>query len=280
MRLFAISDLHLQYPENRSALLTLRNHPEDCLALVGDIGESIDHLHFAFEVLRPRFKQLLWVPGNHELWTSKSQPLEGEAKYQSCVDTARYYGVLTPEDPYPLYEFGDKKFYLCPLFLLYDYTFCPQRLPPRKAIEWAQEAGVHCVDEIRLKPTPYASVVEWCHARCDETEKRLTALNGAQTVLINHFPLRYDLVFLPRIPRFSIWCGTERTTDWHTRFNAGLVLSGHLHVPSTQYRNGVRFEEVSLGYPREWMRISEINRRLRQALPVANPASSVKFAVI
>ena len=71
-------------------------------------------------------------------------------------------------------------------------------------------------------------------------------------VLINHFPLRQDLVRLSTIPRFSLWCGTRYTENWHTRFRAAVVISGHLHRPATDWRDGVRFEEVSLGYPREW----------------------------
>lgn len=279
MRLFAISDLHLHYPENRTALLSLRAHPDDYLALIGDLGETEEHLRFAFDILGPRFEKLIWVPGNHELWTapSKQPQIEGEAKYNAYIELAREYDVLTPEDKYPLVNFGGKQLYVCPLCILYDYTFCPERLSPEMAIEWAQEAGVRCMDEARLRPTPYSSVAEWCQVRCDMTEKRLAALNGAATILINHFPLRYDLVFLPLMPRFSIWCGTVRTTDWHTRFNAELVLSGHLHMPSTQYRNGVRFEEVSFGYPREWTGVSNANQRMRQVMPAADPTSGMKF---
>ena len=39
---------------------------------------------------------------------------------------------------------------------------------------------------------------------------------------------------------------------WHIRFRAELVVYGHLHIPRTTHYDGVRFEEVSLGYPREW----------------------------
>jgi predicted phosphodiesterase len=278
MRLFAISDLHLSYSQNRDALDTLHAHPEDCLALVGDIGETEEHLRFAFDLLGSRFKQLIWVPGNHELWSIQSEDslLEGVDKYHACVELARSYHVLTPEDPYPLWEFGDESFYLCPLFTLYDYTFSPSRFSPAEAISWAEEAGIRCTDEDRLNPAPYSSVIEWCHTRCDITEKRLAELNGTRAVLINHFPLRYDLAYLPRIPRFSIWCGSIRTEEWHKRFNAALVLSGHLHIPSTQYRESVRFEEVSLGYPREWTDISEINHRMRQVLPAVDPAPGLK----
>ena len=33
---------------------------------------------------------------------------------------------------------------------------------------------------------------------------------------------------------------------------ARAVVYGHLHIPRTTWYDGVRFEEVSLGYPREW----------------------------
>lgn len=86
------------------------------------------------------------------------------------------------------------------------------------------------------------------------------------TVLINHFPLRKDLAWLPRIPQFVIWCGTERTSDWHRRFNARVVVSGHLHIRSTTHRDGVRFEEVSLGYPRQWMPYTTPNLCVREII--------------
>ena len=83
--------------------------------------------------------------------------------------------------------------------------------------------------------------------------------------MINHFPLRQDLAVLPRIPRFSIWCGTRRTEDWHLRFRAEAVIYGHLHIRGTHLRDGVRFEEVSLGYPQNW------DQRGHRALPAADP---------
>ena len=41
---------------------------------------------------------------------------------------------------------------------------------------------------------------------------------------------------------------------------------GHLHIPRTTYYDGVRFEEVSVGYPREWER-RDAGPALRQILP-------------
>ena len=41
---------------------------------------------------------------------------------------------------------------------------------------------------------------------------------------------------------------------------------GHLHIPRTTWYDGVRFEEVSVGYPREWRRRKPY-RWMRQILP-------------
>lgn len=268
MRLFAISDLHLGHTVNRQALSNIISRPDDWLILAGDVGETATQLELAFKSLRPRFAQLVWVPGNHELWTLPKETARGRSKYEELVGLCRSYRVLTPEDPYPIVAFGGRQVRIAPLFLLYDYSFRPPDVPREAALEWANEAGIVCADEVFLHPDPYAGIVAWCHARCELTEARLQAFrNDLPTVLINHFPLRADLATLPRIPRFSLWCGTRRTEDWHLRFNAIVVVSGHLHIRSTSYRDGVRFEEVSLGYPHQWTGSTTIDRCVREILP-------------
>jgi predicted phosphodiesterase len=272
MKLYAVSDLHLGYEDNRRALSDVSNHPGDWLILAGDIGETAAHLELAFRALKPRFAQLVWVPGNHELWTLPlgNDPARGRFKYDELVKLCRSYGVLTPEDPYPIVTIDGKKVRIAPLFLLYDYSFRPLDIPIEQALEWASETGDVCSDEILLQPDPYAGIAEWCHARCELTERRLEACrNDLPTVLINHFPLREDLARLPSIPRFTVWCGTRRTDDWHLRFNATVVVSGHLHIPSTSHRDGVRFEEVSFGYPEQWVGLTTLGRCLREILPEA-----------
>jgi hypothetical protein len=51
------------------------------------------------------------------------------------------------------------------------------------------------------------------------------------------------------------------------------VVYGHLHIPRVTWYDGVRFEEVSLGYPREWGRRGTRPAGPRQILPAA-PASA------
>lgn len=256
MKLHAISDLHLSSEANRDALAGIAPRGDDWLAIAGDVGETETHLALAFDALQPKFRQLIWTPGNHELWAlpDGGAAHRGVARYERMVELCRSRGVLTPEDTYPVVTFGGRTVRVAPLFTLYDYSFRPDDVPFDRAVAWAREAGIGCVDEIRLDPRPYAGRADWCHARCDETERRLrdSVGDGLQTVLINHWPLRERLARLPRIPRFALWCGTRRTEDWHRRFNACAVVSGHVHIRASTVADGVAFHEVSLGYPRQW----------------------------
>lgn len=277
MKLYAIADIHLFYESNRQAIEALPAFPEDWLILAGDIGETEEQLSFALSILTQRFQRLLWAPGNHDLWTLPSDPnsLRGEAKYQRLVKICRQFGVLTPEDPYVLWLGDGPRCLLAPLFTLYDYSFRPDEIPEAGAVEWAAESGVVCSDELLLFSDPYPSRSAWCAARCLYTEERLQkAAQQAPLVLIDHFPLRRDLVQLERIPRFSLWCGTRRTEDWHTRFPVLCVVYGHLHIRGTHYHNGVRFEEVSFGYPEQRNRQSGMQAYLREILPGPSPSLS------
>ncbi|MGI9415571.1 MAG: metallophosphoesterase family protein [Hyphomicrobiales bacterium] len=279
MKLHAISDLHLGSPVNRAALEALAPHRHDWLILAGDIGETEQHLRFALETLTPRFAQVIWVPGNHDLWTIDPDPwpLKGEYKYRRLVEVCRSFGALTPEDPYvswPGAE-GGQETVIAPMFLLYDYSFRPDHVALEDAVAWARDGGAVCGDEGLLEPEPHHTCQAWCERRVLLTERRLAdaAADGRRLVLVNHFPLRRDLIALERTPRFSIWCGTRATENWHLRFNAEAVVYGHLHLPGSRMLDGVRFEEVSLGYPGEWDRAAGVGARLRQILPA--PALAV-----
>ena len=52
MKLWAISDLHVGYEENRRAVQALPAHPDDWLIIAGDTGESPAHLDFVLRTLR------------------------------------------------------------------------------------------------------------------------------------------------------------------------------------------------------------------------------------
>ncbi len=257
--LFAISDLHVNHAENRELVAGLRpRSADDWLIVCGDVADSVADLEWALALLAERFAKVIWVPGNHELLSQRDDAGEprGEPRYLLLVELCRRLGVATPEDPYPVWEGAGGPATVAPLFLLYDYSFGRNIAPTKaEALRLAHAAGVVCVDEFLLHPDPHPSREEWCRARVRETEARLAERPaGVPTVLVNHFPLLAGPTRVLRHPEFAQWCGTSLTADWHRRFDATAVVYGHLHIPVTSWYDGVRFEEVSLGYPREWLR--------------------------
>jgi 3',5'-cyclic AMP phosphodiesterase CpdA len=271
--LFGVSDLHVGHPDNRRIVERLQPRSQaDWLIVCGDVSEAIRDVEWALSLLGERFATVIWVPGNHELWTLPDDPVElrGERRYRHLVDICRRIGILTPEDPYPIWSGEGGPATIAPLFLLYDYTFGLNIAPTMEAaLARAHRAGVVCGDEFMLHPDPYPNRAAWCHARVKEAELRLGARDtDMPTVLVNHFPLIDQPTRVLRHPEFAQWCGTRRTADWHRRFQAAAVVYGHLHIPRTTWHDGVRFEEVSLGYPREWARRRGRSRSvLRQILP-------------
>lgn len=261
-RLLAISDLHVGYPENRAYADTLApGDPEDWLIVAGDVGEVLADVGFVLASLANRFARVIWAPGNHELWTHPSDPvkLRGTARYEALVKICRRFGVLTPEDEFPVWDGPGGPVTVAPLFTLYDYSFgggapagggTDGRVA---ALAAAREAGIAPADEGRLHADPYPSVAAWCRARVTATEQRLAAVDGP-AVLVSHWPLLRAPVAALRQQAFAPWCGTVLTAGWHTRYPVLAAVYGHLHIPRTTDYDGVRFEEVSVGYPGEWQR--------------------------
>ncbi len=272
--LFAMSDLHVAYPQNRAVVDRIEpESDQDWLIVAGDVGELFGDIERTLRLLRSRFSRVIWAPGNHELWTHPRDPvqLRGEHRYRELVRICRDNDVLTPEDDYGVWSGPDGPVTVAPLFVLYDYSFRPPGTrTTQEALQLAYERGVVCADEVMLHPDPYPDRQSWCRARVAETESRLAATDrGLPTVLVNHWPLVRQPTEVLWFPEFAQWCGTERTADWHVRFRAVAVVYGHLHIPRTTSYDGVRFEEVSLGYPREWERRGTKPDPLRRILGTA-----------
>ncbi len=272
--LWAISDLHVSHRGNEQILDQIRpTDPGDWLIVAGDVAERTDDIVDTLRRLAARFAKVVWVPGNHELYTTAKDPLQifGVARYDYLVQACRDLGVVTPEDIYPLFDPGDGSdpVRVVPMFLLYDYTFRPEGTTTTlQALAVARERNVVATDEFLLSPEPFGTRDAWSRARIDATRTRLEAIDPSEkTVLINHWPLRREPCDALMYPEFALWCGSELTADWHTRFNAVCSVYGHLHIPRTTWYDGVRFEVLSVGYPREWKRRGLPHPLLRPIVP-------------
>ena len=75
MRIYTVSDLHVDYPENMHWALSLSDvdYLNDILLIVGDLNHHLGNLKKVFISLKKKFRAIHFVPGNHDLWLLDGQ---------------------------------------------------------------------------------------------------------------------------------------------------------------------------------------------------------------
>jgi 3',5'-cyclic AMP phosphodiesterase CpdA len=276
--LLATSDLHVSHAGNREVVERIRPSADgDWLIVAGDVADRVADIEWTLRLLRERFERVIWAPGNHELWTVATDEvqLRGVERYQHLVELCRRLDVLTPEDEYPVWVGEHEELVIAPLFLLYDYSWRPAGMTIEQALDHGRETGVYCTDEFLLHPDPHPSKQAWFEDRLQLTQARLEAIpSDRRTVLVSHWPLNRLPTTILHYPHFAMWCGADRTADWHLRYRAAVAVYGHLHIPVSYELDDVRFEEVSLGYPREWAKREQQPPEPIRRIDPADPSRS------
>lgn len=246
--LWAVADLHAAVRANRERIAAIEpSSPRDWLIVAGDVAESTSRVLETLSDLHARFDTVVWVPGNHELFSRATDAHKGKDKYADLVAGCRSMGVFTPEDPFPVFDGVT----VAGLFTLYDYSFRGPRLSVAQALEQARARDFALFDDVAI--APFVDVRAWCQERLAYSIRRLSTVTGP-TILVNHWPLVREPTRLLRYPDLALWCGTKHTRGWAERYQAHAVVYGHLHMPGVTRVRGVDHIEVSLGYPREWGR--------------------------
>ena len=90
-------------------------------------SEKTDDIRWALKLLRSRFAKVIWIPGNHELWTTAKDPVQihGAPRYEYLVNMA---ANSTSSHPRTRSRCGreTRTGHGRPMFLLYDYSFLPE----------------------------------------------------------------------------------------------------------------------------------------------------------
>lgn len=68
---YALSDLHTDFPKNLELLRSLPAHPEDAIILAGDITHDLMVFRQTLDIFKSKFRHVFFCPGNHDLWVHR-----------------------------------------------------------------------------------------------------------------------------------------------------------------------------------------------------------------
>lgn len=239
MRLFAVSDLHIDYDENKAWVsgLSRSDFVEDALILAGDISDSEKLIESCFEQLASRFKCVFYIPGNHELWVSRSDTSDSLDKFQRVLALAQSYGIHTGRR-----TFGSMD--IVPLFSWYDFSFGTPGSDLMRS--WMDFVNCRWPDGLDSPGDISAYFLR-------QNETRLTP--SARTIVsFSHFLPRIDLMppYIPPKHRMIYpVLGSELLDRQIRTLGSAIHIYGHSHVNRDIKIKGVRYINNAFAYPSE-----------------------------
>jgi predicted phosphodiesterase len=265
VRIFALSDVHVDYPANRAWLEALpgADHAGDALLLAGDVSDNLSRLRATLALLRSRFAAVFFVPGNHDLWVRRRECDDSMAKFRLVLELCEEMGVHT--SPARLGPAGARGVWVVPLFSWYvepgegdGSLFVPKEGEDASLEMWADRYFA------RWPGSGPAVGVADAFLRMNEAHVRRSY--DAPVISFSHFVPRAELMARTAEERAA---GARALPDRNPRFNfsrvagcAGLdaqvrELRAAVHVYGHQHRNrerridGVLYVSHCLGYPSE-----------------------------
>lgn len=237
MRVFATSDLHVEHAENDRWVsgISTWDYQKDVLICAGDVAQSEQLLGRALERLRERFQEVVYVPGNHELWVAGRRQNNSIEKFHEVLTIARSCGVRTEVldldtvSIVPLLAWYDHSYGEPNEELLQrwsDYHLCswPEQFDQRRITEYFLAQNVR-----HLKPRPQP------------------------VISFSHFVPRSD--FLPDAGSSRGFLrpvlGTDLIDAQIRELGSFLHIYGHYHVNNRSQREKTVYINNAYGYPRE-----------------------------
>ncbi|XP_059647238.1 uncharacterized protein LOC132293683 isoform X1 [Cornus florida] len=259
-RVFVLSDLHTDYSENMTWVkgLSTIEHKKDVLLVAGDVAETYNYFVLTMSLLKDRFDNVFYVPGNHDLWCrEKDDYPDSLEKLDRLLDACRGLGVLT--NPVIIDGLG-----IIPLFSWYHESFDREkditgfRIP---SLEMACKDFHACKWPGELSNGD-ASLALYFDAMNDRNQNTIKEIQRSCTQIISfsHFLPRQELcpekrmLFYPKLPKIiGSDCLEARIRSIHG-VEGGVSMChvfGHTHFCWDAVLDGIRYVQAPLAYPRE-----------------------------
>ena len=239
MRVFALSDIHVDFTENARwiANLSIAEYQDDVLILAGDVSDAQRQLDWCLSTLTKRFKKVLFVPGNHDLWVVREDREKNSLqKFDDICAVVQSSGAS-------MQAFHEQGISIIPLLGWYDYSFGEPS------------------DELRSRWMDY-HCCRWPSGFTDQDiAAHFAALNdepnsppGGNVITYSHFLPRIDLMpdYIPSVHRVLYpVLGSVQLERQLRKLNPGIHVYGHSHVNRQVKIDGVSYINNAFGYPSE-----------------------------
>jgi predicted phosphodiesterase len=239
MRVFALSDIHIDYSENARwvANLSRGEYQDDVLILAGDVTDTPSLLDWCLSTLTRRFKKVMFVPGNHELWVMREDRTKNSLqKFDEVCAVVESTGAS-------MQAFHQSGLSIIPLLGWYDYSFG----------EPSKELRLIWMD-YRSCRWPSGStdqdIAAYFAAFNDEQNSRA----GGKVITYSHFLPRIDLMpeFIPSAYKILYpVLGSVLLEHQLRRLNSSIHVYGHSHVNRQVKIDDVLYVNNAFGYPSE-----------------------------
>lgn len=239
MRVFAVSDLHIDYEPNARWVesLSTADYRDDVLIVAGDVTDSLDRLDWCLTTLVDRFCKVMFVPGNHELWVIReNRGKSSMQKFDEVTGVVRSSGAS-------MEPFRVRGLSIVPLLGWYDHSFG----------EPTEELKAMWMDyRACLWPEGYTHRDVTLHFSAFNDHRPAPA--DDTVITYSHFLPRIDLMpsFIPPAGRLLYPVLGAATLDSQLRaLRSTLHVYGHSHVPRRVEIDGVTYVNNAFGYPTE-----------------------------
>ncbi|KAH6758323.1 hypothetical protein C2S51_018558 [Perilla frutescens var. frutescens] len=260
-RVYVVSDLHTDYPENMSWLKSLPNHNggQNVLLVAGDVAETYQNFLESMSILRDKFDRVFFVPGNHDLWLrrDKIDYLGSLDKLDKLLDACQKLGVETK--PSIVGSLG-----IIPLYSWYHESFDEERditgiRIPSLAMACKDYHVCRWPDELKNGETSLAMYFDSLN---DENSGLVEDILKKCTHIISfsHFVPRQELcpekrmLFYPNLPKVigSKYLEKRIRAIHETEGRQSTChVFGHTHFCWDAVHDGIRYVQAPLAYPRE-----------------------------
>ena len=237
MKVFALSDVHVDYQASKQWLLGLStlDYQRDILILAGDLTDDLQLLEKCFRSLSSKFRKVLFVPGNHELWTIRDNIETSFQKFERILEICSDCEIWTD-----IYQQG--RLSIVPLFSWYDFSFGEPCIKLK-----------HTWSDFRTCVWPGYTELDITRYFISKNTDRLGAFNQV-LISFSHFLPRIDLMpsYIHPSQRYLYpVLGSSLLGEQVSALKPKIHVYGHSHVNRRVEIEGIYYVNNAFGYPSE-----------------------------